>query len=96
MKASRLLKNKYAWSLLAFVVWLTFFDQNNLITQIQYRLELADLEDEELFYQQEIKKIREDLKELESNPKSLEKFAREKYFMKRDNEELFVLVEETN
>ena len=94
MKLPKLLKNKYAWSLLAFVVWLTFIDQNNLITQIQYRMELAKLEDEQRFYQQEIKKVREDLNELESNPKSLEKFAREKYFMKKENEELFVLVKE--
>ena len=94
MKLPKLLKNKYAWSLMAFAVWLTFFDQNNLITQIQYRMELAKLEDEQRFYQQEINKVHEDLNELESNPKSLEKFAREKYFMKKENEELFVLVEE--
>jgi len=94
MKLQRLLKNKYAWSLMAFAIWLTFIDQNNLITQIQYRMELVKLEDEQRFYQQEIKKVREDLNELESNPKSLEKFAREKYFMKKENEELFVLVKE--
>ena len=94
MKLPKLFKNKYAWSLLAFAIWLTFIDQNNLITQVQYRMELSKLEDEQRFYQQEIKKIKEDLNELESNPKSLEKFAREKYFMKKENEELFVLTEE--
>ncbi|MBD99011.1 MAG: septum formation initiator [Verrucomicrobia bacterium] len=94
MKLPKLFKNKYAWSLLAFAIWLTFIDQNNLITQVQYRMELSKLEDEQRFYQQEIKKIKEDLNELESNPKSLEKFAREKYFMKKENEELFVLIEE--
>ena len=46
------------------------------------------------FYQEELIKIQADLNELQSNPKSLEKFAREKYLMKKDNEELFVIVEE--
>lgn len=81
-------------SLAVFLVWITFFDQNNLITQIQYRFELMKLEEEREFYQEELKVIQEDLKDLQSNPKSLEKFAREKYLMKKDNEELFVIVEE--
>lgn len=79
---------------MVFLVWIAFFDQNNLITQIQYRMELSKLEEEKEFYQEEIKQIRSDLKELKTNPKTLEKFAREKYLMKKDNEELFVIVEE--
>lgn len=57
-------------------------------------MELNKLEEEKEFYQDEIKQIRADLKELKTNPKTLEKFAREKYLMKKDNEELFVIVEE--
>ncbi len=57
-------------------------------------MELNKLEEEKGFYQEEIKQIRADLKELKTNPKTLEKFAREKYLMKKDNEELFVIVEE--
>jgi cell division protein FtsB len=96
VKIPKYLKNRYVISLTVFLVWITFFDQNNLITQIQYRLELAELEEEKTFYQEELKVIQSDLKELESNPKSLEKFAREKYLMKKENEELFVIVEEEN
>lgn len=81
-------------SLAVFLVWITFFDQNNLITQIQYRFELMKLEEEREFYQDELKVIQADLEDLQSNPKSLEKFAREKYLMKKENEELFVIVEE--
>lgn len=88
------LKNKYALTGLVFIVWITFFDQNRLWTQLQYHIELNDLEEEAEFYRQEIKVIQADLKELQSNPRTLEKFAREKYLMKKDNEELFVIVEE--
>jgi len=90
----KLLKNKYALSAVAFLIWISFFDQNNLITQFQYQRELNKLEEEKEFYQEELKVIQEDLKELQSNPQTLEKFAREKYLMKKDDEELFVIVEE--
>ncbi len=76
-----------------FILWLSFFDQNNWITQMQYQFELNKLENEREFYDEEIKKVSQDLKELRTNPKSMEKFAREKYLMKKDNEEIFVLVE---
>ena len=56
-------------------------------------MELNKLEEEREFYQGEIKQIRADLKELKTNPKTLEKFAREKYLMKKDEEEIFVIVE---
>ncbi len=79
---------------LVFIIWISFFDQNNLITQYQYHTELSKLEEEKIFYQEELKVIQEDLNELQSNPKTLEKFAREKYLMKKDNEVLFVIVEE--
>ena len=93
-KIPRFLKNKYALAGIIFIVWVSFFDQNNLITQIQYHLELKKLEDEKRFYQKELGQIQADLKELKSNPASLEKFAREKYFMKKADEEIFVIVEE--
>jgi len=88
------LKNKYALTAFVFLIWISFFDQNRLWTQLQYHLELNELEEEAEFYKQEIKVIQADLKDLQSNPQTLEKFAREKYLMKKDNEELFVIVEE--
>ncbi len=88
------LKNKYALTTLVFLIWITFFDQNKLITQFQYRSQLNKLEEEKKFYLGEIATIQADLKELKSNPKTLEKFAREKYLMKREDEVLFVIVEE--
>lgn len=88
------LKNRYAITGLVFIVWITFFDQNKLITQFQYRSQLNKLEEEKKFYQEEIEVIQADLKELQTNPNTLEKFAREKYLMKKDDEVLFVIVEE--
>ena len=76
------------------VFWLIFFDQNNLILQFQYKLELMEMEDEKAYYKQEIERTKSDLKELTSDLSNLERFAREKYLMKRDNEEVFVFVEE--
>ena len=88
------LKNKYSVSIIIFVLWLVFFDQNNWLMQFQNKLELWELEDEKEYYLKEIEETKEDLMELTSDLNNLERFAREKYLMKRDNEEVFVIVEE--
>ncbi len=62
--------------------------------QFQNKWELWELEDDKEYYQVKIKQTREDLKELTSDMENLERFAREKYLMKRDNEEVFVFVYE--
>ncbi|MCB0400963.1 MAG: septum formation initiator family protein [Flavobacteriales bacterium] len=84
------LKNKYAVTLLFFLVWVAFIDQNNLITQFSYRSLLNEQHQEKAYFNREIEKTRRELNELTQNPKSLEKFAREKYFMKKDEEEIFL------
>ena len=88
------LKNKYSITLAVFVIWLLFFDQNNMILQAQNKWELWELEEEKEYYLQEIELTKIDLEELTSDMNSLERFAREKYLMKKDNEEVFVFVEE--
>ena len=93
-KIPKYLANKYALTGAIFLTWIFFLDKNKVINQLQYRMELNKLQEEKEFYEEEIKKINMDLDELKSNPKTLEKFAREKYLMKKDNEELFVIVEE--
>jgi cell division protein DivIC len=87
------LRNRYSVTLLAFIIWLAFFDQQNLINQIELRSELYQLDTDKEYYYQEIIEIREDLDELLSDNGKLEKFAREKYFMKKNNEEIFVFTE---
>lgn len=88
------LKNKYAITFIVFAVWMLFFDQNNLITQVHYRSELNKQKLDKQFYKERIKETKTDLKNLTTNPSSLEKFAREKYLMKKKDEEVFVIVEE--
>lgn len=88
------LKNKYLLTITGLSVWVIFFDKNDLSTQISLRKEVKQLEEERNYYAHEIADITSDIRELTSNPKTLEKFAREKYLMKRDNEDIFVIVEE--
>jgi cell division protein FtsB len=69
-----------------------FFDRNNVISQFELRSKLNQLQDNRTYYIEEMKKDRQDMKQLLSNPKNLEKFAREKYLMKKDNEDIFLIV----
>jgi cell division protein FtsB len=89
-----LFKNKYFWVTAAFIVWMIFFDKNDLFSQYQYHQQLVKLKQERNFYLDETVKVNKDLDELSSNPAELEKFAREKYLMKKDNEDVFVIVNE--
>lgn len=88
------IKNKYTLTFLAFVIWVSFFDKNDVLSQMDLRKEVKKLETEKQYFVTEIDKNKTDMKELMTNPKNLEKFAREKYLMKKDNEDVFVLVEE--
>lgn len=88
-----LLKNKYSLTLIFFGSWLLFFDDNNLYSQYKLKHELNDLRDKKTFYIKEIAQVKADQHDLFTNQKTLEKFAREKYWMKRDNEDLFIIVE---
>lgn len=89
------LKNRYVLALISFVVWISFFDRNDLISQHSYKNMLEKLNNEKDYYRNEISKNRKDLNELVTNSKNLEKFARERYLMKKDNEDIFIIVEET-
>ena len=86
-------KNKYLLTVIGLGAWIIFFDKNDLFTQIDLRKQVKELTDERNYYFNEINSITSDLRELSTNPKTLEKFAREKYLMKKDNEDIFVLVE---
>ncbi len=88
-----LFRNKYFLVSLAFLVWMIFFDKNDLFSQYQYHQEVNKLKHDRDFYQKETAKVAKDLDELTSNREKLEKFAREKYLMKKDNEDVFVIVQ---
>jgi cell division protein FtsB len=88
--------NKYFITAFSFLIWLSFFDRNDFITQYTYRSKLHELEKERDYYMKEIVKNKTEVSELLTNPKNLERFAREKYHMKRDNEDVFVFVRESS
>jgi cell division protein FtsB len=89
-----LVKNKFFLVTIAFLVWMIFFDKNDLFSQYQYHQQVSKLKQERDFYKAETEKVSKDLDELTSDPQKLEKFAREKYLMKKDNEDVFVIVKE--
>ncbi len=92
-KLPKPLRNGYVLAGLAFLVWMTFLDSNNLIARFQLRGKLSDLENERVYYEEKIKEVEKDRGELFGDRESLEKFAREKYLMKKDNEDIFIVEE---
>ena len=93
-RAFNILRSKYLISGIAFLAWMLFFDRNDLMSQYEYRHQLNKLEAEKKFYTTESEKALQDLNELSTNRSKLEKFAREKYLMKKDNEDIFVIIKE--
>ncbi len=91
---TRIFKNKYLITGSVFLVWMLFFDRNDLASQLDYRDDVNKLKAEKEFYIKEIAQVEKDLTELTTDQQKLEKFAREKYLMKKDNEDVFVIVEE--
>lgn len=90
----RYFKNKYVLTLLGFIVWLSFFDRNDFITTWTYHKKLVSLQTEKQFYEDEIKRHTEDLNNLLTNHATMEKYAREQYYMKKDNEDVYLIIEE--
>lgn len=87
------LKNKYILTAIGFAIWMLFFDDRDIITtHFRYKSELRQLEKGKLYYQDQIRTTREELDQLRSNTGTIEKYAREKYNMKRDSEDLFVIM----
>ena len=87
------LKSKYFIAFAAFGVIMLFLDKNDLFTQMERRKELQDLQKSKEYFTTQISSERKELEALKNDPAALEKYAREKYLMKRDNEDLFVIPE---
>ncbi len=87
--------NKYSLSILAFVVWVGFFDTNNTLKQIRSKKYIQDLEQKKEKYQTQLISTKKTLKKLSTVNPYLEKYAREEHFMKRDSEDVFIIVRDT-
>ena len=81
-------------AVLVFLVWLMIFDNNSLIDRVKYLNILQEMEVEKQYYLERIEEDSRRLNELKTDRDNLEKFAREQYFMKKENEDVFVIVEE--
>jgi cell division protein DivIC len=90
----RSLRNKYLMAVLVFMVWLLVFDQNSLIDRVKYLRTRHNLEAEKQYYLERIDEDSRRLNELKTDRDNLEKFAREQYLMKKENEDVFVIVPE--
>lgn len=88
------LKNKYVLTLLIFIFWLLFFDRNNLVDRYKELRKLNQFENDRVYYTERIEIDSKRLKQLRTNDRNLEKFAREQYYMKKPNEEIFVIIED--
>ena len=84
-------KNKYIITLVLFGFWILFIDDYNLIQQYQLQKNIKELEDQKVYYMSEIEKDSIKLEQLQNNKKEQEKFAREKFLMKKKNEDVFII-----
>jgi cell division protein FtsB len=88
------LKNKYLLAVVVFAIWMVFFDDRDIITtHFRYKQELSNLEKSKAYYEARIAETRIELSKLQSDPALLEKYARERYKMKKDNEDLYIIEE---
>ena len=85
------LKSKYLIAVVCFTVWMLFFDPKDVLSDIERRDKLNELQTSELHLKQQITDAKQELDLLKNNAESIEKYAREKYLMKKDNEDLFVV-----
>ncbi len=89
-KILNLLKKTYIIIIILFVIWMIFFDTNSLLMHFELNKKIKKLENQKTYYKNEIKKDRASINEIESDS-GIEKYAREKLFMKKENEEIFLI-----
>lgn len=84
-------RNKYLVTLVIFILWLLFFDQDNMIDRYRALRKLSELKADKVYYENKIHADSLRLEELKSSNRNLEKFAREQYLMKKNNEDIFIV-----
>jgi cell division protein DivIC len=87
-------RNFYVVGIAFFLAWMTFLDQNDFLSRFRLSAKLRSLENEKEYYEEKIKEVEKDHQNLFGDSESLEKFAREKYLMKKETEDIYLIVEE--
>ena len=95
-KLPKPLRNKYLILFLLFILWVIFIDDYNLINQSKIKNTVDDLKIQKEFYISEIKSDSTELYKLQNDPAEQERFAREKFLMKKENEDIFIIREKEN
>ena len=89
-----ILKNKYLLTIVGFSVWMLFFDRNDIITQFSRYQKLSELKTNTSYFNKKIETAKTELEKRKSDPSAYERIAREKYYMKKDNEDIFLFDEQ--
>jgi len=84
------LKNKYFLIITVFVAWMVFIDKHDVLTQFQLQQTLNKMEEDKDYYRAKIKEAHQDRVDIQNNK---EKFAREKYYLQKKNEDVFIMVD---
>ena len=92
--SKRILLNRYFIAISAFAVWMIFFDSNSLKRQYKLNTRINEIKEMNAFYSSEIEKNNKAIHDLISNPEAIEKYGREKYLMKRDSEDIYIVARE--
>lgn len=87
------LKNKYLLTMIGFAVWMLFFDRNDFMSQFGRYQKLSELKTNTSYFNQKIETARAELEKRKTDPSAYERIAREKYYMKKDNEDIFLFEE---
>ena len=90
----KLIKSTYGIIIILFIIWMIFFDSNSLIIHNELNNDINELDNQKSYYEKEIAKDNIELQLIQSDS-GLEKYAREKLFMKKDNEEIFLIEYDT-
>lgn len=86
-------KKPYLTLTIGFIIWMLFFDSADLITQYKLTRRVKKLHEEQIYYLQQIEVVTKERQELMSSEELLEKFAREKYLMKKPTEDIYIIEE---
>ncbi len=86
----KIITNVFVIILIPFIIWMIFFDENSYLVHRKFDKEIEDLESTISFYEDKIAKDKETIKKLEDSLE-LERFAREKYLMKKENEDIYII-----
>jgi cell division protein FtsB len=96
LKLRRFFTNKYLITGIAFALWMLFFDRNDITLQLKRVRELKKLQESEKAMDRQITDTKQELSLLKTDPETLEKYARERYMMKKDNEDLFIITSDSS